>query len=150
MLIINYPVPTNIKEVCVSSFCLLSSPRDFPAMLSSVPLINHQRIACTFFMSSPLIVIYKISCETAILQSIFLPMHSPEHLSPFLPNICCYFASNKFIKIFYMFGCFLVNSMVFNFFSSFFPFSSPSLFLIFLLLLLFFIILCIISFQKLY
>ena len=71
--VFNYPVPTNVKEVCVSPFCFLSNPSDFSALLSPAPLIYHQWISYrTPLMSSPLILMYKISCKTAILQSIFL------------------------------------------------------------------------------
>lgn len=31
------PVPTHVKEVCVSPFCFLSKPRDFPTLLRLPP-----------------------------------------------------------------------------------------------------------------
>lgn len=41
-LIINYTIPTNVKEVCVSPFCFLSNFRDFTTLLSPISFINHQ------------------------------------------------------------------------------------------------------------
>lgn len=45
MLIISYPVPTNVKGVCLSSFYFLSSPRDFPALLSPTLFIYYQWVS---------------------------------------------------------------------------------------------------------
>ena len=63
MLII---VPINVKEVCVyyafyPTLTLLSPPL----------LIYHQWILCNLLTSPPFILMYKMSCKTAILWSIF-------------------------------------------------------------------------------
>ena len=59
LLSVNYPIPTNVKEVCVYSVCLLSSLRDFPALLSLASLTCHQWVSCNSLTSS-LILMYKI------------------------------------------------------------------------------------------
>lgn len=63
MLIINFPVPTNIKEVYVSVFRFLSSFKTSPALLYPVTDGFH----VTLRTSPPLILMYKIGSKTAIL-----------------------------------------------------------------------------------
>ena len=41
------PVPTNVKEECISSFYFLSSLRDLLTLLSHFSLIYHQWISCS-------------------------------------------------------------------------------------------------------
>ena len=69
---VNYwpPALTNVKETSASLFYYSFSPRGFPTLLSLTLLAYHQWILwilLTFFF----IIMYKISCTTAILQSIF-------------------------------------------------------------------------------
>ena len=63
------PCPTRVKAVCLHF--TLSSLREFPALLSPTSLTTSSGFHVTPFTSPPLIVMYKISCKTAILQSIF-------------------------------------------------------------------------------
>ena len=76
MSTVNCPVSTHIK-VCVSLCCLLCSPRDIPALLSPTSLIFRQWASCTF-LRRPFILIYKISCESAVLQ--IMGGLAPKHL----------------------------------------------------------------------
>ena len=69
MLIVNYPTPTYVKEVCAYFFYFLSSLRGFPASLSPASLICHQWILGNFLVSSPLLLVYNIGGKTAISQS---------------------------------------------------------------------------------
>ena len=68
----NYPVPINVKEICVSPFCLLSNLRDFPALLSPTSLIYHEWISCNPLKPPSLILMHEISCKMAIFWSTFL------------------------------------------------------------------------------
>ena len=66
---VNYSIPT--KEVCAYPFYFSSDLGNFPTLLFSASLIYHQWISCKHLMSSPLILLYKIRCKTAIFWSIF-------------------------------------------------------------------------------
>ena len=97
LLTVTYPLPTEVKEVCVYSFYFLSIPRDFPTLLPPASPFYHQHNP---LLSFPLILMYKINHKTDIIQSIFSTYWD------FVPSKC-QFGSNQLIKILYRFGCFL-------------------------------------------
>ena len=70
LLTINYPIPTNVKEVCL--FVLLFiQPRDLPTLLSPASLIYRQWFSCDPPSPLPSIIMYEKGCKTAILWNIF-------------------------------------------------------------------------------
>lgn len=96
MFAVNCPVPANDKEALLY-IAFRSNPRDSPAWLSLTPLTYRPRISRGPPYVSPHILMYKISRETAILQSVF------SVVEILLPGDCHQFGSNRLIKILY--GC---------------------------------------------
>ena len=90
------------RGMCLSILLLIQSrsSHHFAFLLSSASLTTSNGFPVTALMSSLLIPLYKISYNTAVLQSIFSP-HWDFNLAIYQ------FGSNKLIKILYGLGCFI-------------------------------------------
>lgn len=97
------PCTHQCKGSMYLSIYLSIRPRDFPTLLSPAFLIYHQWIS--FLKFSPLVLIYKISYETAIPHSISQPFEI------LLPGLTLNSGSNKLFKPLFRFEISFVDTI---------------------------------------
>lgn len=107
-MFINYPVPTSVKEVCVSMFLSIQSQR-FPHLAFSHPFIYHPWISC----NPP-----DVSSFDSDVSNKLPNCHSPERFSSsvevLLPGNCHQFGSENSYKTCSSAGCSFVDRILGN------------------------------------